>query len=449
MGKDTTSRPGQAAGRERRKPVIIDVPAEEVRTTAPAQAADASTKPCDSVATPSASAREDKAPAAASTLQRREAGEQRPPKEEPIIPSAFATRAEARHRAPIVTAPRGARILPLLGAGLLGGAIAATLILLLARAWLISSREEAVSASDFAALQTEVAELQQASEGDQLAPLREQIAALEQDIEQLRSASAPVDEAALQDIEARLTQIESRPTQPSPDESSNATNLSAFEQRIAALERSLPELQETLGQLSARVEDAAAKAQVAEIEARFDQLSESTTRAAALGPAVAADALAAAIETGRPFERELAALRRFGLDKATIEQLAPHAATGLPTMAELSASFEAAIAAVDLTTPVSPGTGVINRLIESAQGLVEVRPAEPTQGTEPAAVVTRVRSALAHGDLATALSDREALPENAKAATADWAAATEARHAAAELVAKLRGEALAQIDSEG
>jgi hypothetical protein len=444
MRKDTTSRPGQASDRERRKPVIIDVPAKEVRTEAAARA-DSSAKP-DDLASPSASVREDKMRAPA-------ASKRRFAQEEPIIPSAFATRAaptEPRQSALSTGEVRSARILPLLGAGLLGGMIAALLLVLLARAGgLDPSRDEVVSVSDFAALRAEVAELRQANEFDQLAPLREQIAVLEQNIEQLRSAPGSTDDAALQDIEARLTQLESRPAQPNADASTSAGDLAAFKHRMTELDQSVADLRETAGQLSASVQDAATKAEVTDIQARLDQLSESTTRAAALGAAVAADTLAAALETGHPFERELAALKRFGVDEGMIEKLEPHAAEGLPTLAELSADFEQGIAAVDLTTPVSSGTGVVERLIQSAQGLVEVRPAEPTEGAEPTAVVTRIRGALARGDLAAALSEREALPENAKAATEVWAEAAEARRAADELVTELRGEALAQIESQG
>jgi hypothetical protein len=91
----------------------------------------------------------------------------------------------------------------------------------------------------------------------------------------------------------------------------------------------------------------------------------------------------------------------------------------------------------------------VERLLESARGLVEVRRAGPTTGADPEAVVTRVRAALAAGDLQTALGEWKALPENARAATAAWAERAKARLAADRLVAKLRGEALARLNTQG
>jgi hypothetical protein len=175
----------------------------------------------------------------------------------------------------------------------------------------------------------------------------------------------------------------------------------------------------------------------------------STERAALLGPAVVADALADALASGRPYRSELDALAGLGLDSHAVEGLAAQADTGLPTMAELRAGFEQAVASVDLRQPIPEGTGTLDRLVMSARSLVEVRPATPTEGADPAAVLSRIRAALDSGDLGTALTERSALPEELRTATAEWAAAAEARRAADELVARLRGEALSRLASEG
>jgi hypothetical protein len=76
-----------------------------------------------------------------------------------------------------------------------------------------------------------------------------------------------------------------------------------------------------------------------------------------------------------------------------------------------------------------------------------VRPAHPTEGADPAAIVARIRAALDAGDLKTALAEREALPDNAKAATAPWAADAQARNDADALVATLRAESLARLEA--
>jgi hypothetical protein len=172
-------------------------------------------------------------------------------------------------------------------------------------------------------------------------------------------------------------------------------------------------------------------------------------RQTALQPAIAAGALAEALRGGAPFSAELDALAALGVGEADIAALRPHATAGLPTHQALQSGFDAAIADVPLEQPVPANAGTVERLLESARGLVEVRRAGPTTGDQPAAVVTRVRAALAAGDLETALAEWRGLPENARTATAAWAERAEARLAAERLVAKLRGEALARLDTQG
>lgn len=482
MAKDTMSQSERSSGQGgRRKPVTIDAPAgEAVRKPSPAEAPPASVTPEERAAIPSSDSHvEEKTETTAGANAKGEPPPARPDKAEPIIPSAFAgarapERNAHRHQPQPAAAParRSALFLPLLLAGLAGGAVAALLFLVLVRGGLlappgeegapdltndlaalrseVAELRQAGDGNDLAALRAEVADLRQAGDGSELAALREQVAGLEQGVEQLRgSAPAPTDQAALAGIEARLTELEAKASESTAVSSVSSADLSELKQSIAGVEQSVAGLREEMGQLSARLDNAPTTERLDEIEARLGRLNESASRAAALGPAVAADALAAALEAGRPFERELAALRSLGLDEETIQGLAPHAGSGLPTSAALRASFEAAIGAIDLSDPAPPGSSVMDRLIQSAQGLVAVRPAQPTEGTEPTAVVTRIRGALQAGDLATALAEREALPESARAATADWAQAAEARREAEALVARLRGEALSQLESQG
>ena len=155
--------------------------------------------------------------------------------------------------------------------------------------------------------------------------------------------------------------------------------------------------------------------------------------------------LRAALDAGRSFESELAALKALGADAQAIDALAPHAETGLPTIAALRAEFDQAMDQVALATPIPENTGTINRLLESARGLVEVRPAHPTEGNNPGAIVARIRGALAAGNLKAAFAEWNALPDTIKAPTSDWAKAVEARAAADDLVAQVRAAALSGL----
>ena len=89
----------------------------------------------------------------------------------------------------------------------------------------------------------------------------------------------------------------------------------------------------------------------------------------------------------------------------------------------------------------------MDRLVRSARGLVDVRPAHPTEGADPAAVVTRIRAALDADDLKTALAEWSTLPDGAKAATADFAARRRGAPDADDLVAKLRADALSRLQA--
>jgi hypothetical protein len=217
---------------------------------------------------------------------------------------------------------------------------------------------------------------------------------------------------------------------------------------VSGLERSITELNQEIAGLSERAEQAASAERVAALEANVAESARQAATASSLGAAVAADALASAVEAGRPFTTELAALRALSVDEQALTQLEPYAGTGLSTLAELRSGFDNAMEGIELSPRVPADAGPVERLIESARSIVEVRPANPTEGGDPAAIVSRIRAALAGGDLATAINEWNSLPPDVKAATQDWAASAGARRTADDLVARLRVEALARVSAE-
>ena len=354
---------------------------------------------------------------------------------------------------------------PLVAASLAGGIVVALAILLLALAGVppFSGREEQPDFSgDIATLRSELEAMRQNPADSGLAPLQAQIAALEQAIGDLRAAgSSEAPDQALREIQTRLAGLEQMATEVASTDGSpaNDARLSELAAEIEALknggaqssatEESIASLRQEMEQLGARLEAAPDEARVAAVEADLSEARRQVETAAALGPAVAADALAAAVESGRPFNAELDALVVLGADEATLAALRPYSDSGLATLAALQTGFENVIASQSLAAPIPEGTGTMDRLLQSARGLVEVRPAQPTEGVDPAAIVTRIRAALAAGDVATALSEWRTLPDPIKTQTADWADAAEARAAADDLVARLRADALARLTRAG
>jgi hypothetical protein len=276
--------------------------------------------------------------------------------------------------------------------------------------------------------------------GEAVTALEAKVRNLASAVEALKGAGVTaVPQSALSDLGARIDGVSKR--------------LGALEAKptvdLSGLEGGIADLKSGLAALGGRVDALPTAERVAGLEATLGTLAARVDKTAALGPAVAAGALAAALDSGRPFTAELVALRGLGLDEAAISGLAPHAESGLPTLAALRSDFEAAAADIDLRAPIPEGAGTVERLLQSARGLVEVRPAHPTEGAAPGAVVARMRAALAEGNLTRALAEWEALPADGKAKTADWEKAAEARLAADELVQRLQSDALSRLGSEG
>lgn len=504
MAKNSTGQGGRGTPESRRKPVTIDLPAEEVArkqaagdrkaasgaasapqpedapegAAAKGAMADTKTK-AEAEAVASTEGASAEAPAMGASGGKPPNGGERGPAAEATIPSAFAQPVRKGESAPPGESRRETRaqsFVPLIAAAMAGGAVVALVVVILALAGFFRPPPEdgpdlagaiGTLENEIASLRSEIAALNEAPAEDGLAPLREQLAALQESVGVLQSALAgsTPDEGALRQVQDRLAQLEESVVQATAGSPSNETGerlaarlnalageidaLKSAAPDLSSLENGLADLRQQVGALSSEMEDIPREDRIAALEAKLAEIGERAEKAAALGPAVAADGLAAALEAGRDFVSELAALENLGVDPEAIDALQPHAESGLPTLAEIRARFETEVAAVDLTPPVAEGTNALDRLIGSARGLVEVRPASPTAGTDPGAIVTRIRGALVAGDVKTALGEWETLPQEIKTATAGWGEAAKTRMAADDLVARLRAAALSRLDTEG
>lgn len=519
---DTSNESGSPP-RGERKPVIIDLPAQEVERrpdeTLPEGGGESSAMPSEGSRTdmPEVYPETTQAEAAAIRSEADDKVRDSATADEPASAAASATEPSFASQPALPPPParrrRAGTFAALLLAALLGGALAAGGTALLARQGYLQFAGATPQAdapdysAEIAALRGEIAALGQAqpTAGPDIAPLQAQVAQLEQAIAQLgrQSGDGASSAPALQEVQNRLAQLEQTTAgaggQPDPALEARLAELSGQVEQLrgagggadpalAGLAGRIDEIaarindtagqvqslqgrppvdlsgvQSSIAQLGTQVTDlaqrldgvpteervAALEAGLASAQAALNDVSARGDRADALGPAVAAGALVQAVEAGMPFTAELAALRTLGLNAAPLDALQPFAESGLPTLAELRSGFEAAAASVDVSTPVPEDAGAIGRLLESARGLVEVRPANPTGGADPAAVIARMRGALAAGDVRTALNEREALPQDGKAKTEEWARAAQARLAADDLLAQLRAEALSRLGTQG
>jgi hypothetical protein len=457
--KPSASKPG-------RRPITIDLPAEEVGRKASSEASSSSAASAQA----SSPSSESRAAAGEPSYdpQSNAGADEKAASKGREIPSAFATGKTGQSNSPpkwrpIDDPPQRPAFIPIMIAGIAGALIAAFAVVGLALSGYLSPKPDNGLAGEVEALKAEVAILKQPKPDENLGALQEQLAALAQKVSEGAAASpGAATEVQLKGIQDRVAAIEQAGSETTvPDDlKAQLTKLTddlaalrnAAPADAASLANALTPLREKLDQLSAHVDELSGRIdaapdedRVAAIESRLDDTSRKIDLAAALAPAVIADALQAAIESGRPFSVELTALKTLGVGGDTVNQLAADGATGVSTLDKLRSDFEAAIASTDLTPTAPETTGTIDRLLKSAQDLVDVRPEHPTAGNDPGAIVARIRGAVDAGDLKRALQEWNALPDPVKASTTDWAHSVEVRDKANDLVASVRSDALSKL----
>jgi hypothetical protein len=289
-----------------------------------------------------------------------------------------------------------------------------------------------------------------------------------------------VDPAAITRLEQRLTALEKAPATPSapisaprpPGPAATTTVPPDLDKRLAALEAALTAQKSAERATESRIEAAAAtppvdikplEARVAAVEQRLQPLQATiastsdalknnsaraetdAARANAAALAVAAQALAQAIDRGAPLQPQIDSLARLGIARDKTTALEPFAARGAISLHDLARQFTALERRLlDTQTPAADA-GWMDRLSQATQKLLRARPAGDTAGTTPPDLVARIQAALNSGNLPAAIAAWEMLPPAAKATTADWAAAAKARQSADAAAQAILADALAGI----
>ncbi len=197
----------------------------------------------------------------------------------------------------------------------------------------------------------------------------------------------------------------------------------------------------------------ALKAEAAALTQRLAAMESTTGDATAremAARAVAVSALKTAVDAGKPFETELAALRASLPEGADIALLESHAAQGIAPQQKLMAEFAPVARAIHATfaKPAEDGS-ILGSLTSSAASIFTVRGPGDASGQGPEAALRRMENAVAAGDLPAALAAYDELPEAAKAAGADWADSARARVAVDELTEKTSKDVLSSLARKG
>ncbi len=268
-----------------------------------------------------------------------------------------------------------------------------------------------LQATDQSGLKEAIAQVQALTA--QVKELQGQIAAsngLADRVAKLETAAPP----DLGQLETRLTALEARPT--AQGASSDPAALAGLRADIEALKAQgagvvSPQVQ---AQLDAQVKATADK--LAQIEAQAKETAATGVRQAALRQ------VAAALDSGAPYVRAVVDLNDLP------QVLAEHAATGLPSLPALQASFpDAARTALEASLKADMGASWSDRVKNFLRAQTGARALTPQEGTDPDAVLSRAEAALAKGDVAGAVAELAGLPEAGKTAMAGWMADAQLR----------------------
>lgn len=266
-----------------------------------------------------------------------------------------------------------------------------------------------------------------------LAPLAGRIDALSEKLTQIaqtpQSAEPPAELLAkLKDLGERLTRVEQDV------------------QTMAARHLAASELNDRLTRLESQAVHSAA------IERRLDALEaggKTLSRAAEV--VLAIGQVTQALRDGAPFEKEVRSLQMIaGRDQALVDAakaLEPYAATGVPTLAQLTSEFPAVALAVSRGEHKTAEGEWYERVASRLTTLVSVRrtgPAAIAEGGTTGALA-EAEAALDAGELAPAVAAMARIEGPGAAAAAPWLKSARARLAADAALNRLEDQALVNL----
>jgi hypothetical protein len=333
-----------------------------------------------------------------------------------------------------------AGIASLLGAGLVGGLIAA------GGNWALSYFNPATPpadqlpdfAAEFSTRDNRIAAL-----SDTLGQVQKSVGDLQQAVATIKPAEAP----DLSAFDLRIGELERKiaDLKVSGGDPAALERLATIDAKLASLDASIAAAGD-----AARAASETAGAQAARIDALAATVKAVEEKAAAaagnprIALAIAAAALKSAVDRGLPFMTELETYAAVAPDAPEIAQLRAFAASGVPTRADLAiAAGEAVNAMIAAVNASNPDAGFLQSLLDSAKALVTVRPIGMVEGEGVDAIAARMEARTKTGDLAGALEEISKAPDAARAAAADFSAKVQARISVETLIDAALAQALA------
>ncbi len=279
-----------------------------------------------------------------------------------------------------------------------------------------------------------------------LKPLEDRLAKLETDSTSTSSEADKLSgsvtgiETRLSDLKSSISELQTRLQNTEATAKAAQSAVSTSDVSLKTLADSQARATETLSSLSADIKSisAANSAALEDIRSELDAISkrleqvESTmgdaTAREVAARALSVSALKSAVDSGRSYETELAAVKAGLPSDIDLKALEAHATTGVEPVSVLIAEFPPVARKIYQTFSEPDREGdVFDNLLASARSIVAVRGPGDADGTGPDAVLRRMENAVSGGNLSGALESYKSLPEPAQAAAADWATRAEAR----------------------
>lgn len=281
----------------------------------------------------------------------------------------------------------------------------------------------------------------------QIQQLVDRVGKLEQ-----RPAAAPGNDgngeaaAGLAALTQRIDALEQRPAAAAPDtgvadaQKALADRLAALEQKVSAAAGNAQAAQELRGEVDSL------KQQVTSVNQTVAQRQDAATAAQAL--VLAAGQLRSSLSGGQPFQQDLQAVRALNIADAGVTQpldaVAPYAAKGIPTRAQLTDRFEPLAGEIVRADIRGEGNSWIDSAVGKLSTLVTVRrEGGGVVGTTADAAVARAEAALNAGNLAKAVEELSTLQGPAAQTAGPWLADAKARLAADQAARQLNDRAIA------